>query len=118
MTTNKKKKKSIGKSSKKSRSKKIKLSNQRQRSFEAEGATPEVQELGTKSEYKYSIIYTVICGVLILSGVVMIFMGIRDEGMKIKIGPYEFSGSMVGLVVILLSGIVMFFVRPKVKLTR
>lgn len=118
MTTNKKSRKSTGKSSKKSRSKKIKVSNQRQRSFEAEGATPEVQELGTKSEYNYSKIVTIIFGILLICGVVMIFCGITDENLKIKIGPYEFSGSMVGLVVILVSGIVMYYTRPQVKLKK
>lgn len=118
MTTNKKKKKNTGKSSKKSRSKKIKVSEQRQRSFEAEGATPEVQVLGTKSEYSYSKIIAVIFGILLICGVVMIFCGITDENLKIKIGPYEFSGSMVGLVVILVCGVVLYYARPKVKLTK
>ena len=118
MSTGKKKKKNTGKSSKKARSKKIKVGDLRLRKFEAEDATPEIQELGTKSEYKYAMIITVIFGILILAGVVMIFMGIKDEGMNIKIGAYEFSGSMVGLVVILLSGLVMYYVRPKVKLTK
>lgn len=118
MTTNKKKKKSAGKSSKKSRSKKIKVSNQRQRAFEAEGATPEVQTLGTKSEYYHSMIITIIFGVLLICGVVMIFCGITDENLKIKIGPYEFNGSMVGLVVIIICGIVIYYARPKVKLKK
>ena len=118
MATSKKKRKGTGKSSKKSRRKKIKVSEQRQRSFEAEGATPEIQELGTKSEYGYSKVIAIIFGILLICGVIMIFCGITDENLKIKIGPYEFSGSMVGLVVILISGVVLYYTRPHVRLTK
>ncbi len=118
MTTGKKKharKTMPPKASRKSKKKKVKVGRNRQSSFEAEGGDTELLKMGTKSEYGYSKMIAYIVAGVILIGAVMIFCGIHDS-MVIKVGDYEYSGSMVGLVLVLCGCIVLYYARPKVKL--
>lgn len=122
MATNRKKKSKrphySGGSSKKTRKKIIKVTTNRQQTFEAEGADATTQELGTRLEYKHTNLRTIICGIGMLAGVIMIILDIRDEGLSIILGDMEFSGSMVGLAMFIICVTVLLVVRPKVKITK
>ena len=120
MTTGKKKharKAMPPKAPRKSKKKKVKVGKNRQSTFEAEGGDTELLKMGTKSEYGYSKMIAYIVSVVFIVGAVMIFCGIHDS-MVIKLGEYEYSGSMVGLVMVLCGCAVLFFARPKVKLKK
>ena len=83
--------------------------------FISEGQPPEVNELGIKSEYNNNLFTKIILLVFAL-------LDIRDDGMLLKLSfgetEFNYAGSLIGVVVMIISMIVMLFHKPGVHLKK
>ena len=91
--------------------------------FISEGQPPEVNELGIKSEYNNNLFTKIILLVFALLWVLLfVFLDIRDDGMLLKLSfgetEFNYAGSLIGVVVMIISMIVMLFHKPGVHLKK
>ena len=81
--------------------------------FISEGQPPEVNELGIKSEYNNNLFTKIILLVFALLGFTLCVLDIRDDGMLLKLSfgetEFNYAGSLIGVVVMIISMIVMLF---------
>lgn len=88
--------------------------------FISEGQPPEVNELGIKSEYNNNLFTKIILLVFALLGFTLCVLDIRDDGMLLKLSfgetEFNYAGSLIGVVVMIISMIVMLFHKPGVHL--
>ena len=85
--------------------------------FISEGQPPEVNELGIKSEYNNNLFTKIILLVFALLGFTLCVLDIRDDGMLLKLSfgetEFNYAGSLIGVVVMIISMIVMLFQKVK-----
>ena len=90
--------------------------------FISEGQPPEVNELGIKSEYNNNLFTKIILLVFALLGFTLCVLDIRDDGMLLKLSfgetEFNYAGSLIGVVVMIISMIVMLFHKPGVHLKK
>lgn len=90
--------------------------------FISEGQSPEVNTLGIKNEYNNNLLTKIILLVFALLGFILCVLDIRDDGMLLKLSfgetEFNYAGSLIGVVVMIISMIVMLFHKPGVHLKK
>lgn len=99
----------------------FKLNNKKQK-FVSEGQSAETNSEGIKYEYKNNLITKIFLCSLGILGFVLCIMDIRDEGslFKFSMGNTKFlyTGSLIGVAIILISIIMISVLTPKVNLKK
>lgn len=88
----------------------------RQRDFVAKNLDSETAKKGIENEYADARQKNWMYFAGIILGAIMVFLGIKDEGMEFKILGFKYSGALVGIAVFLYCVYGMIKNKPKVKI--
>lgn len=84
--------------------------------FEAKNLDPETSKRGIEMEKQSVLVQCIIWGLLIIGGIIIIFLGYKDN-ISFKGFGVEFSVTYVGLAVVIIGSIGLIKNKPKVKIT-
>ena len=88
----------------------------KKRDFESHGQDSATNKLGILLEYLTVIIKMLFLFLGLLGGFWMIYKDIRDNGACFKFGSFEYSGSLVGIIISVACAAGLWRNRAKVKL--
>lgn len=88
----------------------------KKKNFESHTEDPKTNKLGVWLEYITVLIKMLMLFAGLLCGVWMIYKDIRDNGTWFKYGDLEYSGSLVGVIVVIICAIGLWRNRAKVTL--
>lgn len=108
-----------GHHSSKKRGAKGKSYSKKQKEFVSEGQSRAVNEKGIELERTSMIIKFIMFGVFALAGLVLSILDIRDGGMVFEFtGLFKYSGSLVGVLIMIICIVGIFKNKPQVNIKK
>lgn len=108
-----------GHHSSKRRGAKGKPHSKKQKEFVSKGQPRSVNEKGIELEKTYMIIKFVLFGLFALAGLILCFLDIRDGGMVFEFtGLFKYSGSLVGVLIMILCIVGIYKNKPQINIKK
>lgn len=107
-----------GTGSKQKLSKKKYSKTKKDHKFEAQTDDKEVIKMGSSIEFSTFLIKMITFVVLFIAGVVFTFLDFRDEGLSIEFGNFKLTGTIVGVVLIIMGIMGILLNKTDIKISK